>query len=112
MTTLTPTEQLVFALEKEHAAERQELECELEASNERLKTSSELIDSLNTLTETMQQRIALQEETLIIQEAIMAQQDKQIQRIKPTLFGAFMGGMGSGAILATVITAYILWVQG
>ena len=105
MTTLTPTEQLVFDLERVHADREHSLE-------ERLKTSSELIDSLNTLTETMQQRLTLQEETLIIQEEIMVEQNKQIQRIKPTLFGAYIGGLVSGAILATVIGAYILWVQG
>ena len=53
-----------------------------------------------------------QQELIRLQEAVMAQQDKQIQRIKPTLFGAYIGGLVSGAILATVIGAYILWVQG
>ena len=105
MTALNETEQLLLQLERLHADREHSLE-------ERLKTSSELIDSLNTLTEAMQQRLTLQEERLIIQEEIMAEQNKQIQRIKPTLFGAYVGGLVSGAILATVIGAYILWVQG
>lgn len=98
MTTLTPTEQLVFDLERVHAAERQELEYELDLSN--------------VLSTKLYKTIEYQQELIRLQEAVMAQQDKQIQRIKPTLFGAYIGGLVSGAILATVIGAYILWVQG
>lgn len=105
MTTLTPTEQLVFDLERVHAAERQELE-------EKLKRSTSLVSEISEAERELCKTIEFQQELIRLQEAVMAQQDKQIQRIKPTLFGAFMGGMGSGAILTTVITAYILWVQG
>ena len=98
MTTLTPTEQLVFDLERVHAAERQELEYDLELSN--------------VLSTELYKTIEVQRDLIRVQEAVMVQQDKQIQRIKPTLFGAYIGGLVSGAILATVIGAYILWVQG
>ena len=105
MTALNETEQLLLQLERLHADREHSLE-------ERLKTSSELIDSLYTLKGEMQQKLTLQENKLITQWRIMAEQNKQIQRIKPTLFGAYIGGLVSGAILATVIGAYILWVQG
>ena len=105
MTALNETEQLLLQLERLHADREHSLE-------ERLKTSSELIDSLYTLKGEMQQKLTLQADKLITQERIMTEQNKQIQRIKPTLFGAYIGGLVSGAILATVIGAYILWVQG
>ena len=105
MTTLTPTEQLVFALEKEHAAMQKFLE-------DKLKNAVNLAATLADAEVELKHTIFRQEATIEEQEAIMAQQDKQIQRIKPTLFGAYIGGLVSGAILATVIGAYILWVQG
>ena len=105
MTALTPIEQLVFDLERVHAAERQKLE-------EKLMRSTSLVSEISAAERELYKTIEFQQELIRLQEAIMAQQEQQIQRIKPTLFGAYIGGLVSGAILATVIGAYILWVQG
>ena len=105
MTALNETEQLVFKLERLHAEQQRELEGSLTRARE-------LADSLTLTVEIQQKTITIQRNTIDLQEAVMAQQEQQIQRIKPTLFGAYIGGLVSGAILATVIGAYILWVQG
>ena len=105
MTTLTPTEQLVFALEKEHAATQKFLEA-------KLANAENLVATLANESVEYQHTIARQEAQITRQGEIMDEQNATIDKIRPTLFGAYIGGLVSGAILATVIGAYILWVQG
>ena len=105
MTTLTPTEQLVFALEKEHAATQKFLEA-------KLANAENLVATLAAESVEHQHTIARQEAQITRQGEIMDEQNATVDKIRPTLFGAFMGGMISGLIFTVVIGGYIVWIQG
>lgn len=102
---LAERDRMVFRLEAMHKAEAESRNKELTALRERnIMLTEKLKATENEVTTLAAER---QEDQVTI-----ARQQEQIGKIKPTMFGAFIGGTATGVVFATILTTYTLWASG
>ena len=96
------TEDLLFKLERQHALNEQEQEEKVLSMHRELQLANKALDEQVRATHLATQRGNEIEDELMTQK----------KRLKPTLFGSFMGGLLSGVILTTIIGTYVWWAAG
>lgn len=107
-TELTPLEQFTLDLERHHQSERLALTAKHEAERNPLTNT---IGSLNEIIHGQEGTMTDLNRVISNQQETIEEQRSTIGRIKPTLFGAFMGGLATGTFITLIIGAYIVWVQ-